>query len=61
MEASSCSAHPFGVQDASSDYGQLSGIISMRDCVRQISEAAKSKALQLIEHMEEKCSVRQYG
>ena len=33
----------------------------MRDCVRQISEAAKSKALQLIEHMEEKYFVRQYG
>jgi len=29
--------------------------------MRQISEAAKSKALQLIEYMEEKCSVRQYG
>ena len=33
----------------------------MRDCVRQILEAAKSKAIQLIEYMEEKYSVRQYG
>ncbi len=41
--------------------GQLSGIISMRDCMRQLSEAAKSKALQLIEYMEEEYVVRQYG
>jgi len=44
---------------------QLSGIISMRDCMRQISEAAKCKALQLIEYMEDKYedkyAVRQYG
>jgi len=33
----------------------------MRDCMRQLSEAAKSKALQLIEYMEEEYVVRQYG
>ena len=41
--------------------GQLSGIISMRDCMRQLSEAATSKVLQLVEHMEEQYTVRQYG
>ncbi len=41
--------------------GRLSGIISMRDCMRQLSEAAKAKALELIEHMEAEYVVRQYG
>jgi CBS domain-containing protein len=41
--------------------GQLSGIISMRDCMRQLSEAAKSRALRLIEHMERSTSCASTG
>ncbi len=40
---------------------QLRDIISMRDCMRQIKEAAKSKALQLIGHMQDKYPVPMHG
>jgi CBS domain-containing protein len=43
------------------DAGQLIDIISMRDCMRQLSDAAKSKALQLIEHMRDKYPVQRHG
>lgn len=41
--------------------GQLSDILSMRDCMQQITEAAKSKALQLINHMRDKYPVQMHG
>jgi len=41
--------------------GQLSGIISMRDCMRQLSEAAKSRALRLIERIERSTSCASTG
>jgi CBS domain-containing protein len=41
--------------------GQLIDIISMRDCMQQIKEAAKSKALQLIGHMRDKYPVPLHG
>ena len=43
------------------DDGALIDIISMRDCMWQMSEAAKSKALQLIDHMRDKYPVQPYG
>jgi CBS domain-containing protein len=41
--------------------GQLSAIISMRDCMQQAMEAAQSKALQLIDHMREKYPTLTHG
>lgn len=41
--------------------GALNDIISARDCMQQISEAAKSKALQLRNYMEEKYPVYRQG
>lgn len=41
--------------------GRLSDILSMRDCMQQIAEAAKSKALQLINHMRDKYPVQMHG
>jgi CBS-domain-containing membrane protein len=43
------------------DDGALIDIVSMRDCMWQMSEAAKSKALQLIDHMRDKYPVQPYG
>lgn len=40
---------------------RLSDIISMRDCMRRTKEAAKSKALELINHMRDKYPVPMHG
>jgi CBS-domain-containing membrane protein len=40
---------------------RLSDIVSMRDCMRQIKEAAQSKARQLIGHMRDKYPVPMHG
>jgi CBS domain-containing protein len=39
------------------DTGSLDGIVSSRDCMQKISEAAKSKAAELTRYMEEKYPV----
>jgi Mg/Co/Ni transporter MgtE len=41
--------------------GRLSDMISMRDCMQQLTETAKSKALQLIGRMQEKYPVPMHG
>lgn len=41
--------------------GQLRDMISMRDCMWQMTETAKSKALQLIDYMQDKYPVPMHG